>query len=147
MECAFKPDKKYCQYFNIEHLSYSDYVAGGVCEVTDAAIGRYLREGYRKYKGLDFKTEVKQVKSIIKGVWNQELKFDNQKLISIMTDFPIKLELAQYPLPSDANFRMDVLMWKLRDFDQAQQWKENLEIFQRQDRKLREAIGPKKKKK
>ncbi|CAK57310.1 unnamed protein product (macronuclear) [Paramecium tetraurelia] len=147
MECAFKPDKKYCQYFNIEHLPYSDFVAGGVCEVTDAAIGRYLREGYRKYKGLDLKSEVKSVKSIIKGVWNQELKFDNQRLISIMTDFPIKLELAQYPLPSDANFRMDVLMWKLRDFDQAQQWKENLEIFQRQDRKLREAMGTKKKKK
>ncbi|CAD8185390.1 unnamed protein product [Paramecium octaurelia] len=147
MECAFKPDKKYCQYFNIEHLPYSDFVAGGVCEVTDAAIGRYLREGYRKYKGLDLKSEVKSVKSIIKGVWNQELKFDNQRLISIMTDFPIKLELAQYPLPSDANFRMDVLMWKLRDFDQAQQWKENLEIFQRQDRKLREAMGQKKKKK
>ncbi|CAD8209304.1 unnamed protein product [Paramecium pentaurelia] len=147
MECAFKPEKKYCQYFNIEYLPYSDYVAGGVCEVTDAAVGRYLREGYRKYKGLDLKTEVKSIKSIIKGVWNQELKFDNQKLISIMTDFPIKLELAQYPLPSDANFRMDVLMWKLRDFDQAQQWKERLEIFQRQDRKLREALGPKKKRK
>lgn len=94
MECAFKPDKKYCQYFNIEYLPYSDYVAGGVCEVTDAAIGRYLREGYRKYKGLDLKTEVKSIKSIIKGVWNQELKFDNQKLISIMSDFPIQLELA-----------------------------------------------------
>ncbi|CAD8122412.1 unnamed protein product [Paramecium sonneborni] len=147
MECAFKPEKKYCQYFNIEYLPYSDYVAGGVLEVTDSAIGRYLREGYRKYKGLDFKTEVKSIKSIIKGVWNQELKFDNQRLISIMYDFPIKLELAQYPLPSDANFRMDVLMWKLRDFDQAQQWKENLEIFQRQDRKLRESLGPKKKRK
>ncbi|CAD8111875.1 unnamed protein product [Paramecium sonneborni] len=147
MECAFKPEKKYCQYFNIEYLPYSDYVAGGVFEVTDQAIGRYLREGYRKYKGLDFKTEVKSIKSVIKGVWNQELKFDNQRLISIMYDFPIKLELAQYPLPSDANFRMDVLMWKLRDFDQAQQWKERLEIFQRQDRKLRESLGPKKKKK
>jgi hypothetical protein len=74
MECAFKPDKKYCQYFNCEYVNYSDYVVGGVCEVTETAINRYLREGYRKYKGLDLKTEVKSIKNIVKGIWNKELK-------------------------------------------------------------------------
>jgi hypothetical protein len=36
---------------------------------------------------------------------------------------------------------MDLLWWKVRDFDQAQHNKEQMELLQRQDKKLREAKG------
>ncbi|CAD8085572.1 unnamed protein product [Paramecium primaurelia] len=144
-EFTFNPDKKYCQFFDIEYLNQLDYLCGAICDVTDAAIQKYHKEGYRKYKGLDLKQDIKQIRHKIKGIWVNEIKIDNQKLISIHNDFPVKMQLAQYPIPSDANFRMDLLFWKLRDFDQSQQWKEKLEILQRQDRKLREQKGKKKK--
>ena len=51
----------------------------------------------------------------------------------------MKLLHSAYPIASDANFRMDVLYWKLKNFDESQAWKEKLEILQRNDRKLREA--------
>ncbi|CAD8157336.1 unnamed protein product [Paramecium octaurelia] len=144
-EVTFNPDKKYCQFFDVEYLNQLDYLCGAICDVTDAAIQKYHKEGYRKYKGLDLKSDIKQIRHKIKGIWVNEIKIDNQKLISIHNDFPVKMQLAQYPIPSDANFRMDLLWWKLRDFDQSQEWKEKLEIQQRQDRKLREQKGKKKK--
>ncbi|CAD8176370.1 unnamed protein product [Paramecium pentaurelia] len=144
-EVTFNPDKKYCQYFDIEYLNQQDYLCGAICDVTDVAIQKYHKDGYRKYKGLDLKQDIKQIRHKIKGIWVNEIKIDNQKLICIHNDFPVKMQLAQYPIPSDANFRMDLLWWKLKDFDQSQQWKEKLEIQQRQDRKLREQKGKKKK--
>ncbi|CAD8094503.1 unnamed protein product [Paramecium sonneborni] len=144
-EVTFNPDKKYCQFFDIEYQNQLDYLCGAICDVTDAAIQKFHKEGYRKYKGLDLKQDIKNIKHKIKGIWVNEIKIDNEKLISIHNDFPVKMQLAQYPIPSDANFRMDLLWWKLKDFDQSQQWKEKLEILQRQDRKLREQKGKKKK--
>ncbi|CAK89100.1 unnamed protein product (macronuclear) [Paramecium tetraurelia] len=144
-EITFNPDKKYCQFFDVEYVNQLDYLCGAICDVTDAAILKYHKEGYRKYKGLDLKSDIKQIRHKIKGIWVNEIKIDNQKLISIYNDFPVKMQLAQYPIPSDANFRMDLLWWKLRDFDQSQQWKEKLEILQREDRKLREQKMKKKK--
>ena len=41
-------------------------------------------------------------------------------------------------LPSDANYRMDVLNHKIRNIAQSQKDKEVLEVRQRNDRKLRE---------
>ncbi|CAD8206402.1 unnamed protein product [Paramecium octaurelia] len=145
LETTFNPDKKYCQYFEVEYVNQLDYLCGAICDVTDTAILRYQKEGFRKYKGLDLKNDVKQVKHKIKGIWINEIKVDNQKLISIQHDYPVKMQLAQFPIPSDATFRMDLLWWKLRNFDQSQQWKEKLEILQRQDRKLREQKSKKKK--
>ncbi|CAD8120528.1 unnamed protein product [Paramecium sonneborni] len=145
LETTFNPEKKYCQFFDVEYINQLDYLCGAICDVSDSAILRYQKEGYRKYKGLDLKQDIKQVRHKIKGIWINEVKVDNQKLISIQNDYPIKLQLAQYPIPSDATFRMDLLWWKLKNFDQSQQWKEKLEILQRQDRKLREQKTKKKK--
>ena len=48
------------------------------------------------------------------------------------------LEYAKATLPSDANYRADVLYHKIGDIAQSQHYKELLEIKQRGDRKLRE---------
>ena len=53
----------------------------------------------------------------------------------------VKVYPIEYPkvtLPSDANFRLDVLYHKKRDIAQSQHEKEVLEMRQRKDRKLRE---------
>jgi hypothetical protein len=43
-----------------------------------------------------------------------------------------------YPLASDANYRMDLLWWKLKNFNESQHFKEMMEIKQRGDKKLRD---------
>lgn len=58
--------------------------------------------------------------------------------------YPYELVNEPYPLGSDGNLRSDVLFWKLKDFDNAQKWKEVLEVLQRGDRKMREKLGDKK---
>lgn len=53
----------------------------------------------------------------------------------------IKVYPLEYPkvaLPSDANYRLDVLHHKIGDIPHSQHEKEVLEIRQRTDRKLRE---------
>ena len=48
------------------------------------------------------------------------------------------------PLPSHSNFREDIVYRRLRNFVTSQDFKEILEIKQREDRKLRAKLGPKK---
>lgn len=48
------------------------------------------------------------------------------------------LEYPKVALPSDSNYRSDVLYHKLNDIGQSQREKEVLEVRQRGDRKLRE---------
>ena len=54
-------------------------------------------------------------------------------------DFPHKLEHNQRPLASDSNYRLDLLWWKLKNFESSQNEKERMEVFQRADAKLRKA--------
>lgn len=43
----------------------------------------------------------------------------------------------RYPLASDANWREDLLAWKMDDFELAMKMKTKLEEIQRSDAKLR----------
>lgn len=47
------------------------------------------------------------------------------------------VEYAKNVLPSDSNFRLDVLYHKMKDLSHSQKEKEILEILQRADKKLR----------
>ena len=48
------------------------------------------------------------------------------------------LEYSKVALPSDSNYREDVLFHKVRDIERSQKEKEVLEVRQRADKKLRE---------
>jgi hypothetical protein len=48
------------------------------------------------------------------------------------------VQYAKVALPSDANFRSDILFHKIGDLPESQHMKEVLEVKQRGDRKLRE---------
>lgn len=57
---------------------------------------------------------------------------------------PLVMTNHTNPLPSDSFYRLDILHWKLKDFDNSQKSKEVLEVKQRNDRKLREKHSGKK---
>jgi len=46
---------------------------GAYLEVSDAAIERYQREGFKKYQGLDFKSEIKNVFHLVEGNWTKSI--------------------------------------------------------------------------
>lgn len=46
---------------------------------------------------------------------------------------------SRYPIASDANWREDLLAWRMDDFDLAMRMKTKLEEIQRADAKLRKA--------
>ena len=48
------------------------------------------------------------------------------------------LEYSKVALPSDSNYREDVLFHKVGDIERSQKEKEVLEVRQRADKKLRE---------
>lgn len=50
---------------------------------------------------------------------------------------PYRICYVDYPLPSDSNFREDLMFRRMGNFGEAQNAKEKLENIQRNDRKLR----------
>ncbi len=72
-EICFNPDKKYCQNLKKKPSTQQDYVLGAYLEVSDAAIERYQREGFKKYQGLDFKSEIKNVFHLVEGNWTKSI--------------------------------------------------------------------------
>jgi hypothetical protein len=65
-------------------------------------------------------------------------------LYEVNKEVPYALDYEKYPLPSDCNYREDVIYRRLKDTVRSQQEKERLEELQRKDRKLRATYGPKK---
>jgi hypothetical protein len=61
----------------------------------------------------------------------------NEKLIEGARAYPI--QYYPYALPSDANFRLDVLYHKQNNLPESQKQKEVLENRQREEKKLRES--------
>lgn len=60
------------------------------------------------------------------------------KVKSVENPLPNKVEYCQNLLPSDSNFRTDLLYKRIEDMKTANEEKEILENIQRRDRKLRE---------
>ncbi len=62
------------------------------------------------------------------GIWNEYIKIDGESIWDINT-IPLVLKNNPNPLPSDSNYRLDILYWKLNDFDNCSKHKEILEIL------------------
>jgi len=74
----------------------------------------------------------------VEGSWMTDLKIAEQNYWSHGNPWPYKLRYLENPLPSDANFRLDVLYLRAQDEEKSQENKQKLEEIQRADRKLRE---------
>lgn len=72
-ELVHQPDKKYCASMNIKHISMGDYLCGGIFKVTEAAVSRFLKDGYKKYQGLE-KNEIREVLHKVEGRWTKDVQ-------------------------------------------------------------------------
>jgi hypothetical protein len=54
------------------------------------------------------------------GIWEKEIKVDGETLWTSEGPLPHVLEYEKYPLPSDCNFREDVLAFRMGDQDFCQ---------------------------
>jgi hypothetical protein len=118
-----------------------DAFIGSISELAPAFVDRKLGELALDYKAkLNPKAAHKDfVKEICKatGTALTEIKFDGKEYWEIDMFKPYRLVQSRTPLPSDSNFRPDVL-WLMRDdLDKAQVAKDELEDLQRKDKKLR----------
>lgn len=77
--------------------------------------------------------------SKVDGSWLSHLCFDNKKYWELVTSdiiLPMRCDDSK-ALPSDCRFRDDAVALATGDMELAQKEKERLEVFQRNDRKLR----------
>ena len=81
--------------------------------------------------------------SDVEGSWLGSMVINGQNYWSHANPWPYKLEYFDNPLPSDSNFRLDVLYLRNDDEIKAQDCKVLMEESQRKDRKLREATKQK----
>lgn len=72
------------------------------------------------------------------GLWHLEYNKGKEK-VNIWKNDEIKTEFhyEDFPLPSDSNYRRDIIHWIGNDEENSNLWKEELEKIQRSDRDLR----------
>ncbi|KAL4482280.1 hypothetical protein ABPG72_018061 [Tetrahymena utriculariae] len=145
LDIKVNPDKK--GFFKSAGCTM-DYMAGGIYRVNDKFITKLksLHPHYYKFQGLNLKDDVVEQVSTITGIWNKEIFIDDVKWFDIENPFPFKLEHELNPIPSDCNYRQDILYLKDRNLKDGQTYKELLENYQRADRKLREKANEQRKK-
>ena len=111
-----------------------DYFEGIIYKVKPQFLKRFLK----KKKGCPEEKETIEKFGRVHGIWHKKIMFNNETLLDIDKEFPVKLEYEGRALPSDSNWREDITYRRLLLITKAQEEKERLEILQRKDRKLRE---------
>ena len=89
--------------------------------------------------------DIIEVVGKIKGEWTGWLEVENKRYWDIAVNKPYICEYEENPLPSDGNFRADVILMRLGKRGEAQMKKNEGEMEQRYDKKLRENFKKKKK--
>lgn len=77
----------------------------------------------------------------VSGRWNKYVKFGDETIFDIDTNRYYLISDEKYPLASHCNFREDIVYRRLKNFIASQEFKEVLEIKQREDRKLRAKLN------
>jgi len=129
----FNPDKPgflkgfYNKWFGNQKSTRSDYFRGLITKNKEIL----------KIKGKNvFKS--KDIIAYAEGYWIEEIKFNNHSYWEIGKIVEDKLIYEENPLPSDSRYRKDLQEFFNNNIEEAQKQKENLEVIQRNDRKLRE---------
>ena len=92
------------------------------------------KNSLRKFNGLKV-SDIMQKLIDIRGTWFEQIRMNNEIMNKNKHVYP--LEYPKITLPSDGNYRLDVLYHKINDIDQSQHQKKILEQRQRADKKLR----------
>jgi len=129
----------YKKIFNTSKV-YKDMFYGGIYRVNNK-FAEKLKESTTKMQEADFKFKEKdhsvEKLDTIEGSWMEYLKIGEKTYWTFGDPMPHKLKYWDRPLPSDSNYRLDVLYMRTEDEDKAQDHKNKLEELQRADRKLR----------
>ena len=117
---------------------FIDEIGGGIYKVKPEVITKYESSKKPFKLELNYETDVVETISKITGQWTSKLEFDGVKYWDIDNDRPFLLEYEQNCLPSDSNFRDDVLFLRMGKKEEAQLKKNEGENSQRYDKKLRD---------
>jgi hypothetical protein len=122
------------------------YFSSNIYKITDKFAAKAGQE-MKKQKDVDIKFKEKDHSTAkldkIEGSWLESLTINDQVYWSYANPYPYKLHYFDNPLPSDCNFRLDLLHLKSGDEIKSQEAKVFLEEIQRKDRKGREQIKSK----
>jgi len=124
------------------------YFSTNIFEINDRFLAKIQQEFKKKDGDLKFKEKDHTIAKLdkVEGTWLGSLAINDSVYWSYDEHTPPKLEYFENPLPSDSNFRLDVLHLKLKDEIKAQDKKVLYEDLQRKDQKLREQFQQKKRK-
>ena len=114
-------------------------IIGGIFRINDKFITSL--EGVnsmRKFSGIKPQYIVQKLGDI-SGVWFEDIYVNDELITKFSKCYPI--EYHRNVLPSDSNFRLDVLAHRMGDLKRSQHEKEILEEIQRTDRRLREKMA------
>ena len=116
---------------------FIDEIGGGIYKVKPDVINRYENAKKPFKVELSHENDVVQTIAKINGEWTSNVEFDGVKYWDIEKHRPFLLEYEPYCLPSDCNYRDDVLFLRMGRRDEAQIKKNEGENSQRYDKKLR----------
>ena len=77
------------------------------------------------------------------GRWNQYVKIADEKMFDVDETRYFLTSDEKNPIPSHSNYREDIVYRRMKNFITSQDFKEVLEIRQREDRKLRAKLSNK----
>jgi len=144
MELAFNPDKKgMISGLLSKQKTANDYFKGVVYEMKEAGIDKMMKGLLiKKYTGINFKEDVinNSEISVCEGIWHDYMEIKGKKYWERNDYIAYQLEYEEKPLPSDCLYREDLIVWRSHDLEEAQKTKEKMEVFQRNDKKLREKV-------
>jgi hypothetical protein len=126
-----------------------DYFVGNIYKVTDKFLEKLkkkLNTSHELHIKFDEKKHATQKLDTVEGCWLDHLKIGDKTYWAVGNPWPHELQVVDNPLPSDSNFRLDILYLKGGDEVKSQEHKTILEEAQRKDRKLRDQAKSKCKK-
>jgi len=118
-----------------------DHFEGGIYEVKQKFVDKFIAQTIKNREiDIRFKEKEHAITKLeeVEGNWMEYLNIGGQTYWTIGNPWPYHLHYFDNPLPSDSNYRKDILQLRAGNEDKAQEAKLELEELQRRDRKLRE---------
>ena len=147
MEIGFNPDKKgMISGMLSKQKTANDYYRGVAYEMKESGIEKMMKGILnKKFSGINVKEDIVPGEvSLCEGIWHEYLEIKGKRYWDFKDYQAYQLEYEERPLPSDCLYREDLIVWRSNNIDEAQKKKEKLEVFQRNDKKLREKFRGKK---
>mmetsp|Transcript_3905 Transcript_3905/g.4289 ORF Transcript_3905/g.4289 Transcript_3905/m.4289 type:complete len:461 (-) Transcript_3905:453-1835(-) len=110
-----------------------DSVAGSIYYPKKAGINK---DEWKDWE--DWRKNIQTELTEIRGSWIDNLVIGDQELWNIDSHEPQRQTTITIPLPSDCRYREDLIWLKRKNLEYAANWKHDLEVQQRWDRKKRQ---------